>query len=577
VIFPKKFAQDSPFYFPTTFLTSSLFGVHHAQSASVGWYTPVDKSDISVFVLRDEADSKNVRFKLTSSYFGVGLTSSLYPNVYEDQRWVVSFRIAPQSYPLTSFVTGAATDYNIYFHGVHSEAGETYNEFSLTGAMRNGEQYDMADKRYYVGANRTNFTGAILQNSDVKLGALRVHNTFMPDETLREHSRDLFAQGPDFARSAGGFREKFEIPEVDATLLNWDFSALSASDAAGQFTVDDRSSGSVSLANRYTTHGFMKWQYSGLGNLFPVSDTGSIRNEYVSISRQNLPEQLNSLDMIQINEELDRAFTKNTRPTRYMFAIERSMYRTISEEMLKMFGSIAAFNDMIGQPVHRYRPNYKLLERARQFFFENVDNTPSLERYVDFYKWIDSSINKMLYQLMPISSDFDEDMRTVVESHILERSKHQTKYANIDERRNEMSASVSGAPKSRFPWKTGHMPVDASEQSGLYFWKNRALRKDSPIYTQDTQTDQYKDQLLLNTQEDLGKLYQFKIEATQVIKGGANPRESKNPEYVKGVIFSDDNYLEVDADEAVDPKTTTDNDELVIKTALQFKVTNVRT
>ena len=66
---------------------------------------------------------------------------------------------------------------------------------------------------------------------------------------------------------------------------------------------------------------------------------------------------------------------------------------------------VVDFNNIIGEPVNRYRQNYKEMGKIRQLFYERVDNTPNLEKYINFYKWIDSAISKMVYQLVPASAN----------------------------------------------------------------------------------------------------------------------------------------------------------------------------
>ena len=50
--------------------------------------------------------------------------------------------------------------------------------------------------------------------------------------------------------------------------------------------------------------------------------------------------------------------------------------------------------------IYRYRSEYKNLEKLRQLYFENVDNDPDFEKFLEYYKWIDSSI----YCFIPITT-----------------------------------------------------------------------------------------------------------------------------------------------------------------------------
>ncbi|NIU09869.1 MAG: hypothetical protein GWN81_13675, partial [Phycisphaerae bacterium] len=73
-----------------------------------------------------------------------------------------------------------------------------------------------------------------------------------------------------------------------------------------------------------------------------------------------MPEIVFGDDNIRVlNQEETEVFTKETRPTKTYYAFEKSMYQVISDEIINYFGSIADFNNLIGDPVNRYRQEYK--------------------------------------------------------------------------------------------------------------------------------------------------------------------------------------------------------------------------
>ena len=108
------------------------------------------------------------------------------------------------------------------------------------------------------------------------------------------------------------------------------------------------------------------------------------------------------------------------------------MYQTISKEMMTMFASIKDFSNLFCEPVEKYRDRYKKLEKLRQLFFEKVDNEPDLDRFIEFYKWIDTSLSAMILQLVPASTEYSKNIRNLVESHVLERSKYKHKFPYLD-------------------------------------------------------------------------------------------------------------------------------------------------
>jgi hypothetical protein len=128
--------------------------------------------------------------------------------------------------------------------------------------------------------------------------------------------------------------------------------------------------------------------------------------------------------VIQVLSADDRVFGTFKKPSSSFYAIEKSMYRSISSRMLHLFASIKDFNNLIGEPVNKYRLNYKHMEKLREIFFRKVQNDiVDLQKYLDYYKWLDSAVTQMLDQLMPFSARYAENVRNVVESHSLERNK----------------------------------------------------------------------------------------------------------------------------------------------------------
>ena len=72
---------------------------------------------------------------------------------------------------------------------------------------------------------------------------------------------------------------------------------------------------------------------------FPTSFANSVNKKYVYSAKKQLPEFVNSSNMVNVMSDDDMFFNKVdlARPTNYYLYIEKSMYQTISEEMVKMF------------------------------------------------------------------------------------------------------------------------------------------------------------------------------------------------------------------------------------------------
>ena len=160
-----------------------------------------------------------------------------------------------------------------------------------------------------------------------------------------------------------------DYDELDTLVLNWDFETVTGSSALGTFAVPDYSSGSATEeTERYGFLGdLMGPQHPGYGYGFPTADTDSIDNDYVLAAELAPFEILNSMDMISVvDADNDVVFMRTSRPLNHQFVIEKSMYRTISDTMLKMFATANDFNNLVGEAANKYRSEYKELKFLRR-------------------------------------------------------------------------------------------------------------------------------------------------------------------------------------------------------------------
>jgi len=502
IIFPKKTSMRNEGHKFYSSLTSSLFGMHTAEQprvidvaklADTTWNDP-DEANFQVYAMRKTLNesvlgglgytAKDAYFKLTGSAGGhfPELTSSVFRNVYDNSKWNFAVRLKPNKHPLAAYVSGSlesadngtpntyTTSYIVEFYGVNSDLDIISNEFLLTGTLSKaqGEAFLSSSKRVYAGSHRTNFTGTLLDQTDVSFSSLRCWLDYLDNETIKAHSKDPHNYGrlhpyrPAYLfeillPEENGAPSKIpHIPQIETLALHWDFTGITGSGDSSdgltttsdaKFTVTDMSSGSSdsviakapdSIGDYAKIGRVVDAQHTGRGDFFLPFDTNSISKEYIFSAQQNLPENLHSEDLVKIMKRDDTIFKSTTLPVTHFFALEKSMYQTISEEMLKLFATIVDFNNLIGEPVHRYRQNYKTLGKLRQLYFEKyVDEPgdivyPDFEKFIDYYKWIDSAISAMVYQLVPGSARFGERLRNMIESHILERNKYWNKFPTLD-------------------------------------------------------------------------------------------------------------------------------------------------
>ena len=526
ILFPSKAGISTLAYADTNTISASLFGVHGAYlDQAVYLWDPRDDVNFQVFAVRDELNSPNVTFVLTGSTGGhvPYLTSSQYADVYQDTRWNLSVRIKPERYPLAFYADEAANDsYTVVFSGVEVRSAEVVNSFSVSSSVADVfaefPGFISGSKRVFVGAHRQDFTGVVLQTSDVKVDACRYWVDYVDDRALISHALDADNHGarrPSLYAFPWNTTASYGDPtKFDTLALNWEFSQNTGSNASGQFVVADESSGSLALAQ--STYGefgtVMNIQHTGKGYGFASLASSSIKKEYLVSSRLNDLEVIAPADMVNVlTTDEQQVFKIDSRPINYFYSFEKSMSKVVSEDMINLFGTMQDFNNLVGAPVNRYRQEYKSLNFMRQKFFEKVGNDEiDFDKFYEFYKWFDSSLSYMLGQLVPASADFAENVRTVVESTTLERNKYRNIFQFVDALDNVFSASLQSnvdygdaisspdddpqgtglypthAPSRRQvgssnrasinKWKYLHKPADDLETTNYLWWKNEAAR-----------------------------------------------------------------------------------------------------
>jgi len=430
----------------------SLFGMHSAsiEEPNITTWFANDNVSFQVYAVRDKAGSKNTKFKLTSSLTpdsttdGVPfplLTSSVFYDVYDDQQWNFSVRLKPSNYPLADVVTGSGTyTYDLIFRGVNAELGVVRNSFELTSSITKaiGQNFLKAAKRVYVGARKTNITGALLTKSDVLVGGVRYWLKYLDNLSLDQHAYDVDNYGISGSyqyTSPLDWNLKYSGSVLNSNMLalNWDFNTVHTSDSDGAFTVTDVSSGSVLLRDNYGWVGEVAgYQHAGSGSGWTASSQYVIHSQSTNAYQFINPEMAVSSDMIQILSEDDTYFGFMESPPNYYYTLEKSMHNAISEEMLNFFAGVVDFNNVIGEPVNRYRERYKTIEKLRESFFRKVTTTKQVEKFFEYYKWFDDAIAEIIEQLLPATGDFTGDTYNTIESHVLERNKYWNKFPTLE-------------------------------------------------------------------------------------------------------------------------------------------------
>ena len=524
IYFPRKpepGAQNYP-SFPN--VSASLFGFHtpsvtdptssvttwHASNYGLQVYAVHTTGTYSEVPSPVQA-SRDAYFVVKNSAGTTLLTSTIFTNVYDNKNWKFALSLRPTKYPYAEDTTGTtlagSEKYILELYAVNSIVGEKQASLSgtvaaieagtpgLTASLSytDGSNILEAGKRIYVGAHRTNFTGSVIATSgatDVRASGVRWWNTYLPSGTIDLHSYDVDSFGLVHPyRNVYNFESNdpaVYVPEIQTLALNWDFITVTGSDGSGEFIVTDFSSGSAGTDYEGSYQGavFTKQNLkhiTGKGVGF-VASSIPVKKEYVYSGKQRLPEQTYPEDMVEVKNSDEETFTRDSRPYRFFFAVEKSMYDAISREMLEMFASIQDFNNLIGDPINKYRLRYKNMEKLREIFFRRIGNSPDLDKYLDYFKWLDSSMGVMIEQLFPASAKVAENVRVMVENHVLERNKIKFQYPTLEDREPDIESSLRGSGCSNlYGWKYNHAPIGLSQDTNCGWWYNRAERTNSTL------------------------------------------------------------------------------------------------
>ena len=505
VLFPKKFQAGENGYVGMTNISSSIFGFHRPDVSTVGDYTwqdsGFDLSNLQVYAVKDVPNGSDVKFQLrdNASSPAINLTTSFLQEVYDNTTWNISVRLKPSGSAFTGFSGyGTATpNYILEFYGANYHNGEQRQTFYESKVLSTTAEKKLvsSDKRFYVGAHCTNFTGAVLQQADTRVSAFRLWHSHLSNEELNAHAKDFTSHG---VLSGSKNPSLFEngittyFPKMDSLALNWNFDSVTGSDSSGEFLVYDISSGSASGLTHYGWHsGSVGVRHGGQGINFLTSSSKVVDKNYIITAKSPEPGNVLLDDLINIREEFEALKTDYNDVTDNFFSIEKSPYAVLSSEMLKFFSLSKDINYLVGNPVNRYRSEYKELADLKQIYFRNVENDVDVERFFDYYKWIDQSFNQIINQLIPFSTRHSENVSNVIESHVLERPKYQAKLPVLRKVPAPPTpiAAAQGFNSLVYSWSTGHAPISSNpnlncnwqltrkERAGTNSTEREALRK----------------------------------------------------------------------------------------------------
>ena len=462
----KPLSVTSNFLFPiktdstrSTVNKVSLFGAHSVaanagSTESLTWHAS-DKTSFQVYFNKRALDSKDGYFELTSSAGNfTAMTSPVIPAVYDNSHWSLTVRVGTRSD--TEFTTvgpSSGNQYFVEFIGHEYETDVLKNTFHLSSSISaaNYDTLSKQNKALYLGSHKTNFSGSHLESSDVRSFGLTAWRDAVSDEEIKEYAQNPAFYGRIDPLKITKHDNGENLKRGDALVLRWQFENLKNSDSSNQMVITDYSGqAGPGIANK---------NYHGLA-VDMVNSGSAIAQEFLPVVEYNPIDNLHTSDRIKIKTQEISKFEADSRPVTYFYNFEKSMYQVVSAEMINMFAGLTGYNNIVGENVNKYRIDYKALEKLREKFFRKVNTDIDLDKFVEYYRWIDYSLSNFLNQLVPATSNFGNKLKNVVESHILERNKYQHKPPTIRITDENISASAVSVGNAGYAWT---LPTDWHE------------------------------------------------------------------------------------------------------------------
>ena len=482
--------------------------------------------------------------------------------------------IRPSNYPVTDIVTGSGTyTYDVIFKGINTLLGSVQDSFVVSSSVSKtvGQNFLRAPKRVYAGARNTNLTGANLQPCDVLISSVKYWTKYLEDYDLEQHLFDINNSG-----ISGSYKNisaldsnnnNNDLLNYQMLALDWDFDSVTGSSAAGKFYVQDVSSGSAEIRDNFGWLGnFAGYQHTGYGSNFAASSTNVIKKQNANSFKFVDPESPVSSEMISILSDDDKVYglpLSQTVPDFYR-VVEKSIYNAISEEMLTFFAGVIDYNNLIGEPVNRYRERYKTIEKLREIFFRRVTKVTDVENYINYYKWFDDSLSEIISQLIPASSGFVPDVLNVIESHVLERNKYKSQFPTIEHKETTEGVAY-GIREATYNWRLNHHPISGLQRENSQWWRERAIRQNNTVFSSDDSDINIERDVIRDSSENLNNHtaayfstttntvykgstfairnlatpYKIKINKNRTIKGGVNFTDNKNIHFTYNAINTD--------------------------------------
>jgi len=271
---------------------------------------------------------------------------------------------------------------------------------------------------------------------DGRVGQIRFWSKYLESDEWQEHVRNfksLGVQNPDlnfnFVTNASGSWERLRL---DVSMDQ----QVTQSDASGQIQFFDYSQNLNYLGalSHFSGSSFPatssvvvpeRFFYSYISPKFDEASTTEKVRPRSFLNYQNVLSSSYAAVAPLYRVELSEQPTDNTR-----FTIDFSIVDALDQDMVGIFSTLNALDNIIGNPELLFSPDYPRLAFLREVYFNRLTDKMNLKSFFEFYKWFDTNIGTFIAQLIPRKTKY-LGTNFVIESHMLERPKLEYLYSDI--------------------------------------------------------------------------------------------------------------------------------------------------
>ena len=179
-------------------------------STNLTWESAANDFGLQVYAVKSPAEFAEIvspDYKVKDAFFLVKdragntlLSSSIFRNVYDNEKWNLSLTLKPKKYPFSDGVLGSevgSSGYELALYGVNYNSGKKENYFNVSTNLTyaSGSSIINSTKRVYIGAHKTNFTGSTLTSTDVRASSTRYWTDYLSPSVVDLQAKQVDTHG----------------------------------------------------------------------------------------------------------------------------------------------------------------------------------------------------------------------------------------------------------------------------------------------------------------------------------------------------------------------------------------------